>query len=102
MNSCIFVGKLIADPKLIEVRDTHVVHFSLAIEDYRRDKSGEKHRYVDYFDFEAWDSGAKTINAFFKRGDVMVVESEARRSRWNSTGDFNREIVFRVKEFKAI
>ena len=64
MNNCTFIGRLVSDPELIEVNDTNVVRFTLAINEYRRQKDGTKTRKTDYFDFEAWDSGATTISKY--------------------------------------
>ena len=61
MNSCSFVGRFVRDPELLTVNGTHVVKFTLAINEYRRSKDVNKNKQVDYLDFEAWDSGATTI-----------------------------------------
>jgi single stranded DNA-binding protein len=102
MNICCFIGKLVADPELKETNNTHVVNFSLAVEDYRKDKEGEKHRRVDYLDFEAWDTGATTIAKHFKKGELLAIEAEARQHKWNSGDQKRQKIVFRVKTFKSI
>jgi single stranded DNA-binding protein len=101
MNNCCFVGKLAIDPELREINNTYVVNFSLAVEDYRKDKEGEKHRRVDFLDFEAWDSGATTIAKHFKKGDMLIIESEARQHKWVSSDQKRQKIVFRVKTFKS-
>jgi single stranded DNA-binding protein len=101
MNNCCFVGKLAVDPELREINNTYVVNFSLAVEDYRKDKDGEKHRRVDFLDFEAWDSGATTIAKHFKKGDMLIIESEARQHKWVSNEQKRQKIVFRVKTFKS-
>lgn len=101
MNSCHFVGKLAVDPELREVNNTYVVNFCLAVEDYRKDKDGEKHRQVNFLDFEAWDSGATTIAKHFKKGDMLIIESEARQHKWTSNDQKRQKIVFRVKTFKS-
>ena len=101
MNSCFFVGKLAADPELKETNNTYVVNFSLAVEEYRRDKDGEKHRRVDYLDFEAWDTGATTIAKHFQKGDLLIIEAEARQHKWVSGEQKRQKIVFRVKTFKS-
>lgn len=101
MNSCHFVGKLAVDPELREVNNTYAVNFCLAVEDYRKDKDGEKHRQVNFLDFEAWDSGATTIAKHFKKGDMLIIESEARQHKWTSNDQKRQKIVFRVKTFKS-
>lgn len=102
MNICCFVGKLVADPELKETNNTYVVNFSLAVEDYRKDKEGEKHRRVDYLDFEAWDTGATTIAKHFKKGELLAIEAEARQHKWVSGDQKRQKVVFRVKTFKAV
>ena len=102
MNNCIFVGKLAADPELKVTSNSQVVNFTLAVEEYRKDKDGTKHRRVDYLDFEAWDSGAVTIAKYFKKGDMLIIESEARQHKWVSADETKKQkIVFRVKTFKS-
>lgn len=101
MNSCHFVGKLASDPELREINNTYVVNFCLAVEDYRRDKEGEKHRRVNFFDFEAWDSGATTIAKHFKKGDMLIIDSEARQYKWVFNDQNRQKVVFRVKNFKS-
>jgi single-strand DNA-binding protein len=101
MNCCHFVGKLAADPDLREVNGTHVVNFSLAVEDYRKDKNGEKHRQVNFLDFEAWDTGATTIAKYFRKGDMLIIDSEARQHKWIADEQPRKKIVFRVKTFKS-
>jgi single stranded DNA-binding protein len=101
MNNCCFVGKLANEPELREVNNTYVVNFCLAVEDYRKDKSGEKHRQVNFLDFEAWDTGATTIAKHFHKGDMLIIESEAREHKWVSNEQKRKKIVFRVKTFKS-
>ena len=106
MNICVFVGKLAVDPELREIigengKTTYVVNFSLAVEEYRKDKEGEKHRRVDFLDFEAWDTGATTIAKHFKKGDMLIIEAEARQHKWISGEQKRQKIVFRVKTFKS-
>jgi single stranded DNA-binding protein len=101
MNICLFVGKLANDPELREINNTFVVNFSLAVEEYRKDKEGEKHRRVDFLDFEAWDSGATTIAKHFKKGDMLIIEAEARQHKWVANDQKRQKIVFRVKTFKS-
>jgi single-strand DNA-binding protein len=100
MNSCSFVGRLAQDPELSTVNGTHVVKFTLAINEYRRSKDGNKTKQVDYLDFEAWDSGATTIAKYCKRGDELAVSTSARQHKWSdSDGNRRSRIKFRVNSF---
>ena len=100
MNSCSFVGRLVRDPKLVELDRTHVVEFCLAVNEYRRLKDGSKAKQVDYFDFEAWDSGAKAIAKHCKEGDELAVSATARQFCWNDDdGKRMSKVKFRVSNF---
>ena len=101
MNNCTFIGRLVSDPELIEVNDTNVVRFTLAINEYRRQKDGTKKRKTDYFDFEAWDSGATTISKYCFKGDEIAVSTTARQNRWeDKEGNKKSQVRFRVNNFK--
>ena len=100
MNNCTFIGRLASDPTLKDVGNTQLVTFALAIEEYRRDREGVKKKRVDYFEFEAWDSGASTIAKFCKKGDFLAVETAARQQKWESDGEPRQKVNFRVKNFK--
>ena len=101
MNNCSFVGRLAQNPELIAVNSTHVARFTLAVEDYRRAKDGKKTKRVDYFDFEAWDSGAATLGKYCKKGDIVDVVTSAKNKTWTDPeGNKRLQTRFRVKEFK--
>jgi len=100
-NYCRFIGRLTKDPKLIELENTSLVNFTLAITEYRKEKGGEKKKTVNYFDFEAWDSGATTLAQLCKEGDVVDVVTAARNHNWTDPqGNKKFQTRFRVKEFK--
>ena len=100
-NYCRFIGKMVNDPKLVEFDATSLCTFTLAINEYRREKNGEKKKTVNYFDFEAWDSGATTLAQLCKEGDVVDVVTAARNHNWTDPqGNKKFQTRFRVKEFK--
>tara|TARA_Y100001938_G_scaffold148665_1_gene233046 strand:+ start:1025 stop:1312 length:288 start_codon:yes stop_codon:yes gene_type:complete len=94
VNKCHFLGKVSHPPQLHSENGTSVVRFTLEVEEYRRDKSGEKKRSVTYLDFEAWDSAAMAIEKYAFDGSLMAVECIARRPE-----EF---VVFRVTNFKIL
>ena len=98
MNRCHFLGRLIDDPSLTSSQSTDLVNFTLEVEEYRRDKEGNKKRRTDFLTFEAWDSAAKTIHKYAAKRDLLVIEAVARNARSkNSDG-----VVFRVTNFKIL
>ena len=100
-NYCRFIGRLAGDPKLIKLENTDLLTFTLAVSEYRREKNGDKKKTVSYLDFEAWDSGATTLNKYCKKGDVVDLVASARNNSWvDKEGNKKFQIRFRVKEFK--
>ena len=98
MNNCNFVGRLAADPEIRDVGSTKLATFSLAVEEYRKDKEGNKKKRVDFFEFEAWDTAALAIEKYAEEGALMLVESSARNYQ-------NAEVIetyFRVNSFKIL
>ena len=101
MNSCNFIGRFVADPELNDVNDTSVVRFTLAINEYRKSRDGEKNKNVNYLDFEAWDTGATTIGKYCRKGDEIAVLASARQDKWtDKEGNRRSRIKFRVNKFK--
>ena len=88
------MGKVSQPPDLQHENGTSVVRFTLEIEEYRKDKNGDKKRSVTYLDFEAWDSAALAIEKYSSDGCLMAVECIARR--------FDEEVWFRVTNFKIL
>ena len=107
-NYCRFIGRLTKDPQIIQVENTHLTKFTLAINEYHRTKESQsekgefvKKKTVNYFDFEAWDTGATAIAKLCKKGDMVDIVSSARNNRWKNTEtDEDYETRFRVKEFQ--
>ena len=100
-NYCRFIGRLTADPKLVNLDNTQLVTFTLAINEYRKEKGGDKKKTVNYFDFEAWDSGAVTLGNHCKKGDIVDVVTSAKNKSWtDKDGKKRLQTRFRVKEFK--
>ena len=96
MNKCHFVGKLVDDPMLYPRDHTYVVKFTLAVEQYRKDRSGQRIRRVEFLDFEAWDTAAMAIRDNIEEDDTMIIEAAAR----SNSGFPHDETFFRVTNFK--
>ena len=100
-NYCRFIGRLVQDPKLVKMENTDLVTFTLAVTEYGKQRDGEKKKTVNYFDFEAWDSGATTLGKYCKKGDLVDVVTSARNNNWTDReGNKKFQTRFRVKEFK--
>ena len=100
MNSCNFIGRLAQNPELVPVDSTHVARFTLAVEDYRRSRDGKKTKRVDYFDFEAWDTGATTICKYCKKGDELAVFTTGRQYKWTEDDGKRNSKIKALKNLK--
>lgn len=96
MNNCYFIGKLTEDPQLEKIDNVDAVFFKLSVEDFRKNKTGQKVKRIDYLDFESWHTAAITICNNCKKGDILAVECVARNSEFED----GYGIVFRVNNFK--
>jgi single-strand DNA-binding protein len=100
-NYCRFIGKLTNAPEIVEFEHTSLCTFTLAISEYRKEKNGEKKKSVNFFDFEAWDSGGITIERYCDKGDIIDLVASARNNSWtDKNGNKRFSTKFRVKEFK--
>lgn len=96
-------GRFTSDPELKEISkdggsDTCVCNFTLAVDEFRG--SGEsKVKTTHFFDFEVWDSAARTIATYCKKGDTLFVRAKARQNKWDSPDGPRSKVVFRVEEF---
>ena len=43
-NYCRFIGRLVKDPKIIQVEDTHLTNFTLAINEYHKSKENQSEK----------------------------------------------------------
>ena len=104
-NYCRFIGRLTSDPKMIEFDSgARLTTFRLAITEYRKVKDGDTQAFVNFFDFEAWDTGGEVIFSKCKKGDKIEVVACARNNNWSSkkTGKMHQTTRFRVNEFEIL
>lgn len=104
-NYCRFIGRLTEDPEIVKIDSTQLCKFTLAVTEYRKERVShnefKKKKSVNYFDFEAWDTGASTLGKYCKKGDIVDVVTSARNNSWtDKNGNKKFKTRFRVKEFK--
>lgn len=103
MNSCMFLGNLVADPEKRSLPSgVSVVSFRLAVNDkpYTDKTSGEKVKKTNFLDFEAWSGQGDIIAQYFAKGDPIVVRATAKQDIWDAEDGTKRsKIKFRVEDF---
>ena len=101
------IGRLTADPELKEItsadgKTTCVARFTLASNEYRN-SLGSKVQQTHFLDFEAWDSGARTLAEHAHKGDMLYVQATPRQNKWvTKEGENRQRIVFRAQNFHII
>jgi single-strand DNA-binding protein len=100
------VGRFTKDPELKQLENTCVCEFSLAVNEYRKNKkTGEKTRIAHFFDFQIWDRAAELVCDYCEQGDLIhIVEATPRQDKWKdkTTGDNRQKIIFRVDNFELL
>jgi single-strand DNA-binding protein len=106
MNIVILRGNLTRDPELRYVassdRKTAVVNFTIAVSREFSRTNGTKDKVTSFISCEAWDSGAETIAASFKKGDLVLVEGTLRNDSWEKDGVKHNTLKVRVNNFSKI
>ena len=98
MNNCYFIGRLREPVDLSKTeRGINKSEFYLEIEEYRKNKNGQKTRATEVFLFEAWDTAALTISQRLFVGDLIAVECTARDSLHKNNSP---SVYFRVNNFR--
>lgn len=104
MNIVMLRGNLARDPELRNVGDkrTAVVNFTIATSREFTKADGTQDKITSFIQCEAWDSGAETIAASFKKGDLVMVEGSLRNDSWEKDGVKHSTIKVRVNNFAKI
>jgi len=85
MNDCRFGGRITKDPELKKSSGgKEYVSFSLAVQKEYKDSKGEYG--VDFLDFVAWSFSAKFIAKYIKKGEMLLVQSEASTNIYEKDG----------------
>ena len=106
MNIVMLRGNLARDPELRSVgsgeKQTSVVNFTIATSREFTKANGTQDKITSFIQCEAWDSGAETIAASFKKGDLVMVEGSLRNDSWEKDGVKHSTLKVRVNNFAKI
>lgn len=90
-NKIIIVGNLGRDPELRYTPQGHAVcTFSMATNDKRTDKSGEKVDVVTWFKITLWRERAETAAKYLTKGSPVYIEGRLRIEEWTDRDNNNR------------
>lgn len=97
-------GYLVNDPELVSYNtDKVLAKFTICGNEYHKDKNGESVKTASFFDCILYDSGAKTLATYAKKGSRVAFCGRPRQERWeDKEGKKRSRIVFRVDEFTLL
>lgn len=95
MNKCHFLGRA----QRLYFREAsgdgaECIQFELEVEEFRKEKNGNKVRELNYFEMEAWGTAAKALSSYLDEDGLLAVEAIARN---DGEGTF-----FRITSFKIL
>ncbi len=98
VNTQILLGRLTQDPRVTQLQSSTVANFSVATNEFYKDKQGEKQERTEYHDCVAW--GNKFVNESLKKGDQVFLEGSTRTNEYvtkeGETKKRKEVVVFRV------
>lgn len=83
INKVTVVGHVGDDPTMKQTREkSNMTYFSLATNDFYKDKEGNEIKKTEWHKVVAWDKRAELIKDYVKKGDPLYVEGKLRTSSW--------------------
>ena len=96
------IGRSGRDPELRYLEDgTPVTGFSLAVNSYRRDQSGEQIEDTEWFNVSVWGRQAENINQYLTKGRKVFVEGRLSTREYTTAAGENR-LSMEVRAFRVI
>lgn len=82
MNSVVLMGRLVHDPKLVDVNGTAICSFRLAVD--REYGKGE----ADFINCKAFNKTAENLTAYKRKGDAIALKGRIQTGSYkNKNGD---------------
>lgn len=85
-NRVILVGNLTRTPELRNAGGTPVADLGLAVNDKRKNQSGEWVETCDFIDVTAWGKTAETICKYLDKGSPILIEGRLQLDTWEKEG----------------
>jgi len=100
MRTAILSGRLGRDPELHSPQNSEysVLNFSVANDDEsRKTQSGEYENVTSWFDISFWTKKPQDWLRRLHKGDLVIVECDAKQETWEKDGEKRSRIKFTVK-----
>ena len=101
-NRVIVMGNLTRDPDVREVgmNAVKVCRFSLAINERRKDRSGNVIDMPTFVDVDAWDKLGELCGQYLKKGRSVLVEGRLQSDTWEKDGQKLQKLKIRAATVK--
>ncbi len=94
VNKVILVGRLGQNPEVrVAPSGTAVANFTLATNDVRRDREGNKQETTDWHRIVAFGKTAEFIQQYINKGDMVYVEGKLQTRNWEDKDGVKRYIT---------
>ncbi|ALD21843.1 single-stranded DNA-binding protein [Hymenobacter sp. DG25A] len=94
INKVILVGNLGKDPEVRHLEGgTNVAHFTLATNDYYKDKQGNRVERTEWHNITAWRGLAEMAEKYLKKGQQVYVEGKLRTRQFQDKDNQTRYIT---------
>lgn len=103
INKAMISGNLTRDAELRQANGgMEVMSFSVAVNDRRKDASGEWKDYPNYIDCTMFGSRAGKLAAYLTKGTKVAVEGKLRWSQWERDGQKRSKVEVIVDDLELM
>ena len=103
-NRVILMGNLTRDPELRQAgaSGVKVCKFGLAMNEQRKDASGQVKEYPCFVDVDVWDRLAELCAQYLKKGSGVLVEGKLQMDTWEKDGQKRSQLRVRASTVKFL
>ena len=92
-NRVVLVGNLTRDPELRYISSgTAVTEIGLAVNDRRKNQSGEWVDETQFIDITLWGRTAEVASEYLSKGSSVLIEGRLKLDRWEKDGQKNSKL----------
>lgn len=101
INRCVISGNLGADPELRNTASgTAILSMRVAVNERRKDQSGEWTDYVNWVDCVMFGARAEAVSRYLQKGSKVAIEGKLRYSSWERDGQRRSKLEVIVDEIE--
>ena len=103
-NRVIIMGNLTRDPdvRATGAAGTKVARLGLAVNERRRDRSGQIQEFPVFVDVDAWDKLAELCGQYLSKGRSVLVEGRLQMDTWEKDGQKHQKLKVRASTIKFL